>query len=1193
MAARQWTTEQKQCIEADGGPLLVSAAAGSGKTAVLVQRILHKITREENPVSIDRLLVVTFTKAAAAEMKQRIAAELSRRMGEHPGDRRLRRQQGLLPRAAISTVDSFCANLVREHFHLLDISPQFRVAEDAETRLLRDEAVGEIIEEAYAQAEPGFLELADMLGNGKNDRRLAEDIEKIYDFIQSHADPEGWLDEKEQAYATAGPLRSTVWADVVLRHIAGVLRHAQALLASAISLTDGNAVLTEKYRPALAADRQAADEALARLLSPECDWDTLPLFLSGIGSAPLKAARACGDEAAKERVKALRGDVKALIRPLPALLCGNEAQCREDLDVLRRLVVALFALVRRFAARYEEKKKNRRMLDFSDLEHGALRLLTSRGEDGAVLPSPLAQELSVRFDEILVDEYQDTNAAQDALFYALSREGENLFFVGDVKQSIYGFRQAMPELFLRKRDAWPDYTGESYPATITLGHNFRSRAEVTDSVNFVFRQLMTKESAGIAYGAREALVPRAPYPGGTGYETELILIDTDSNEDPLDGRDAGEARVIAKRIGELVGTLPVTENGVTRPAAYGDFCILLRSKKGRSDIYAAELTKAGVPVTTAGDRGFFATPEISLALSLLRVIDNPLLDVPLLAVLLSPLYGFTPDDLAGIRLLDRRSALYPALSRMAGRGTTRENRDLPERCRDFIRQMTLYRTLAATLPIDRLLTRLFEETGLPAVMRVRRGGEQKLANLRLLQEHARRFEQNGFRGLTAFIRYLDRMEEQQLDLPPAALSGHPDTVQILSIHHSKGLEYPVVFLAGLGNMFNSASTRDDLLLHPTLGVGMMRRDPNTYNRFDTLPRRAVSLSIRQSERAEELRVLYVAMTRAREKLILTMSLKHPDARLASLASGLNGEESLPAHTVWNAGSLGDWLLTAALRHPSAVLLRQMAGVDSLSVLPCETAWHVDCVSVPRPDDEAPPPASTAAADPRLAAHIRGRIAYRYPYLALSALPVKLAASDMAHATLKRESVARSRPAFLGKAGLTPAERGTALHTFMQYARYEAAAADPEEEARRLVCDGFLTQQQGASLDFAKIRRFFSGPLYERIRHSPRCMRELPFTVERPAQRFSPGLPAADSPQDRITIQGIADCVFEENGALVIVDYKTDRIKTAGELAERYTGQLHLYAEAFASTLELPIADCLLYSFQLGVTVSVGLPRNSQ
>ncbi len=287
-------------------------------------------------------------------------------------------------------------------------------------------------------------------------------------------------------------------------------------------------------------------------------------------------------------------------------------------------------------------------------------------------------------------------------------------------------------------------------------------------------------------------------------------------------------------------------------------------QKGRSDIYAAELTKAGVPVTTAGDRGFFATPEISLALSLLRVIDNPLLDVPLLAVLLSPLYGFTPDDLAGIRLLDRRSALYPALSRMAGRGTTRENGDLPERCRDFIRQMTLYRTLAATLPIDRLLTRLFEETGLPAVMRVRRGGEQKLANLRLLQEHARRFEQNGFRGLTAFIRYLDRMEEQQLDLPPAALSGHPDTVQILSIHHSKGLEYPVVFLAGLGNMFNSASTRDDLLLHPTLGVGMMRRDPNTYNRFDTLPRRAVSLSIRQSERAEELRVLYVAMTRARE-----------------------------------------------------------------------------------------------------------------------------------------------------------------------------------------------------------------------------------------------------------------------------------------------------------------------------------------
>lgn len=1191
MAARQWTTEQKQCIEADGGPLLVSAAAGSGKTAVLVQRILHKITRADNPASIDRLLVVTFTKAAAAEMKQRIAAELTRLIGEHPGDQRLRRQQSLLPYASISTVDSFCANLVREHFHLLDISPQFRVAEDAETRLLREEAVGEIIEEAYTQADPGFLDLADMLGNGKSDRRLGEDIEKIYDFIQSHANPEGWLDEKERAYTIDGPLRSTVWGDVVLGHIAEVLRHVRTLNASAISLTEGDAVLTEKYRPALTEDRQAIEEALSRIQSPECGWDEIPFYLSGIAASPLKAARACGDEAAKERIKALRGDIKALVRPLSGLLCGTEVQCREDLEALHRLVSALFALVRRFAARYHEKKKSRRMLDFSDLEHGALRLLTIRHEDGPPTPSPLAQELSGRFDEILVDEYQDTNAAQDALFYALSREGTNLFFVGDVKQSIYGFRQAMPELFLRKRDAWPEYSGESYPATITLGHNFRSRAEVTDSVNFVFRQLMSKESSGIAYGEREALVPRAPYPEGTGYETELILIDTDSNEDPLEGRDAGEARVIASRIEELAGSLPVTENGMTRPAAYRDFCILLRSKKGRADIYAAELAKAGIPVTMAGDRGFFSTPEISLALSLLRVIDNPLLDIPLLAVLLSPLYGFTPDDLAVVRLLDRRSALYPALSRMAGRGEADENGDLPERCRDFIRQMTLYRTLAATLPIDRLLTRLFEETGLPAVMRVRRGGEQKLANLRLLQDHARRFEQNGFRGLAAFIRYLDRMEEQQLDLPPAVLSGHADAVQILSIHHSKGLEYPIVFLAGLGNAFNPASTRDDLLLHPTLGVGMMRRDPQTYNRFDTLPRQAVSLSIRQSERAEELRVLYVAMTRAKEKLILTLSLKHPDTRLASLAAGLGGEEALPPYAVRNAGGLGDWILSAALRHPSGDLLRRMAGEDALSVLPCETAWRMECVPVPRLEEDSPLPDPPAGADPRLAAHIRDRIAYRYPYLAISTLPVKLAASDLAHDSLKREAVARNRPAFLGKAGLTPAERGTALHTFMQYAQYEAAASNPEQEAERLVQKGFLTRQQGNSLDFAKIRRFFSGPLYDRIKRSPRCMRELPFTVERPAQRFSPGLPDTGGLSDCITIQGIADCVFEETGMLVIVDYKTDRVQTADELVRRYAGQLHLYAEAFGSTLDLPIFDCLLYSFQLGATISVGLPGN--
>lgn len=1189
MGARQWTNEQKQCIEADGGTLLVSAAAGSGKTAVLVQRILQKIIREDHPTSIDRLLVVTFTKAAASEMKQRIAAELTRLISEHPEDRRLQQQQMLLPCASISTVDSFCANLVREHFHLLEISPQFRVAEDAETRLLREEAVGEIIEEAYAEAEPGFLELAEMLGNGKSDRRLSEDVEKIFDFIQSHPDPDGWLGEKEQAYDAAGSMPSTVWGQVVMAHIVGVLRHAQHLIDTALLLTEGDAALTDKYRPVLMEDRQAIVAASEWMTSPSCSWDRIPDILAPIAASSLKPVRTCADETAKERIKALRGEAKDSVRALPALLCGSEAQCAEDLRVLRRLVSALFSLVRRFAARYGEKKKSRRMLDFSDLEHGALRLLTVRDEDGSLRPSPLARELSDRFDEILVDEYQDTNAAQDALFSALSRDGGNLFFVGDVKQSIYGFRQAMPDLFLQKRNSWPDFDGTAYPATITLGHNFRSRAEVTDSVNFFFRQLMSEEASGIAYGDRESLVPRAAYPAGTGYETELYVLDADTREDPLEERDAGEARFIAGRIQELVGTLPITENGMTRPAEYGDFCILLRSKKGRADIYAAQLKQADIPVMTAGDHGFFSTPEIALALSLLRVIDNPLLDIPLLAVMFSPLYGFTPDDLAAVRLLDRQSCLFSAVGRMARQHPASDSDSLPERCRTFLDSMQVYRTLAATMPADRLLTRLYEDTGLPAVMRVRRNGRQKLANLQLLQEHARRFEQNGFRGLSAFIRYLDRMEEQRLDLAPAAQPDQAGAVQILSIHHSKGLEYPVVFLAGLGNAFNPASTRDDLLLHPRLGVGLMRRDPATYNRYDTLPRQAVSLSIRQSERAEELRVLYVAMTRAKEKLILTASVKKPESRLTSLASSIGDDETLPAFSVLNAGSLGDWVLSAALRHPSASVLRKLAGLDDLPSLPADTSWRVDVVPVPA---RKPAPVSedeAAEADSRLVSHIRERIAYQYPYAALSSLPVKLAASDMTHETLRRET-AGSRPAFLGKAGLTPAERGTALHTFMQYARYEAAAEDPEKEASRLVIRGFLTRQQGQSLDFVKIRRFFSGPLYARMQRSPRCMREVPFTMEWPAARFSPaGAVPDESSPDVVTIQGIADCIFEENGALVIVDYKTDRIKTDRELTERYAGQLHLYAEAFACILELPVADCILYSFQLGRGISVGLP----
>lgn len=1193
---RQWTPEQQQCIKARGGTLLVSAAAGSGKTSVLVERIVRRITDPEAPTDVDRLLVVTFTRAAAAEMKQRLAAALSARMAEDPDDRRLQRQLMLLPRASISTVHGFCTTLLRENFHLLDLSPQFRVAEDAEAALLRDEAMEEVLEESYAGKDPAFLEIAGLLSSGRNDKGLTRAALRIYDFIQSHPFPEEWLAEQERAYAGGDtPPQDTVWGRAVLGRAIDTLRACAALLDRAIGMAEEEPRMEAAYAPALRAGREAVAAACRAL--PHASWDESAALLAGLSLPAFGRLVKYEDDRRKQQVTALRDEVKKRLKALPALLCGSEAECREDLAALRPLVAALFDVVRRFSARYAEKKTARRMVDYGDLEHGALRLLLARDEQGGIRRTPLAEELASRFDEVLVDEYQDTNAAQDALFTALSREERNLFLVGDVKQSIYGFRQAMPDIFIRRRSSYPPFDGERFPATITLGDNFRSRREVTDAVNFVFRQLMTPETGGIRYDDREALTPSAPYPPAQGCETTLDLLDTDTLEEG-DTRDAAEARLIARRIREMAGRFQVTENGASRPARYGDFCILLRSKNAHAAAYAQELNRCGIPAWTDAAGGFFSAPEVAAAVSLLRFIDNPLQDVPLLAVMLSPAFGFTPDDLARIRLRDKASCLYAAVRNMAGAG---EADSLPARCAAFLRQIDAYRLLAASLPADRLIHRLYEDSGLLAVAAAGRHGPQRQANLRLLHEQARRFELNGFRGLSAFVRYLDRLERQGMDLPPASLvSEGGDVVRILSIHGSKGLEFPIVFLAGLGGQFNPDSTRGDLLLHAQAGVGLVRRDPETLRQYNTLPRQGVALSIQNSERAEELRVLYVAMTRAKEKLCLVMSLRQPESLLARLAASLGEEETLPAYTVLSARSMGEWILACALRHPSGGLLRSLAGDNGTAILPGTQGdgdescpWRIELCRAPAPEAPAQAAEAPALADASADERLRRRLTYRYPYEALGHVPAKLAASDLSDGgpPVRRQFVARSRPAFISGSGLTPAERGTALHTFMQFADYARAAADPQGEIRRLTERGFLTDVQADCLPLSKIRGFFSSPLYARIAASPRCLREERFTIGLPAGRYDPevaaGLPP-DGAQEPVVVQGIADCVFEEAGGLVIVDYKTDRVSSAQELVQRYAGQLAIYAYALTQTLELPVRECLLYAFALEETVPVPL-----
>lgn len=1183
MSERSWTPQQRFCFEDDGGTLMVSAAAGSGKTSVLVERIVQKVIHPEHPTDIDRLLVVTFTKAAAAEMRSRIAEALTAHAAEHPDDLHLQKQLLALPRANISTVHSFCINLVRENAFMLDLPPKFAIADEQQLLLLRKEALRDALDTCYAKGDPAFLELADMLSNGKNDRQLADSVECIYDFVQSHPYPEKWLERMETIYDDTLPVRETVWGRIVLEQLGMLAETAAKELRAALALCGGNAQWCGKYGPAIQEDLAFLNTLLEDVRG-DASWDTCFGKILNFRAAKVTGVRKGEDEIRRQRMTAIRDHAMAQLKKLPSLYCGTEEQCREELRRTRRIVHALYEAVLTFSAQFAAKKSAKNLLDFNDAEHFALRLLTEPDETGNPRPTALARELSLQFDEIMVDEYQDTNAAQDALFSALSRNEENLFFVGDVKQSIYRFRKAMPQLFINRRKACHPYNTGQYPLTVSLGNNFRSRREITDTVNFLFRQLMSDQTGSIAYDRQEELVFSAEkiYPEHAGHETECVIVDQRELQGTGVGVRTAEARLIAERIRRCMVTPCVTENGAVRPARYGDFCLLLRSPKTQAPDFKQELERLGIPVHYETHRPILESAEVRLAMSLLRSIDNPGLDIPLAAVMLSPLFGFSPEDLSQIRLFRGGTCLY--VSACAAR--RHPDADLAARCTAFLEWLDRYRMLAASLTVDALVRRLYEDTALPELMSARPGGAQRRRNLQTLHEVCQRFEQNGFRGLSAFVRHVDHLQEQTADLVlrTASPSQTVDAVRIMSIHGSKGLEFPIVFLAGLGGEFNNDDSSGDLLLHPTYGAAIKLRDPQTFNRSGTLPLRALSLVIRNDAREEDLRILYVALTRAREKLVIFASPRGDAVKyLSQAAAVLTDDDALPAPLVLGAGCMAHWILLALLRHPSAQELR--GDLDcGLLPLPAETPWNIQWVGLPEEQKARTEEPTPAEADPLLVSTIRDHMAYTYPFAALSRIPAKMAASTVAHQAVASETAALSRPGFMSSSGLTPSERGIAMHSFMQFASYAAAAEDSRAEAERLVHQGFLTADQAASLDHKRLAAFFGGDLYDRIRRSTRCLREYHFTCRLPANRVDSSLSVGAD--EFVVAQGIADCLFEEDGRLIIVDYKTDRLSDPNRLAERYRPQLLLYREALSRAFNMPICQCLLYSFHLNRTVVV-------
>ena len=1168
--ARNWTAEQKQAICARGGGVLVSAAAGSGKTAVLVERIVQKLADPDHPCDIDRLLTVTFTNAAAAEMRERIAKRLSDALALDPHNAHLRRQQLLLGRAHISTIHAFCLDLLRDNFHTLGLSPDFRIADENELAVIRQEALDEVFEASYADADkaPLFGALVELLSSEKNDNLLAQTVLRLYEFIGAHPFPLDWLDEMEAMYAP-DKLDNSLWIQTILSYASEASAHALSLLRGAMQQIEPDAVLRAAYLPAFA-DAAGQLEEIERY-AKEAQFDALCVAADGFAFPRLKAVRNHEDEPLRERVKAAKESAVDTVAKLKEVLCSTLDECREDIAVLAPMMHTLFDTVRAFTHAFNARKAEKNLLDFSDLEHQTIRLLVEK-RDGKLIKTDRATALAAAFDEILVDEYQDTNKAQDMIFWALSDDERNLFIVGDSKQSIYSFRQAMPELFLGRREAAHPYDGEHFPAAITLGKNFRSRKGVTAFVNFVFSQLMSKQVGQIDYDENERLIPGAVYDEGCGCDVDIDLVEDDGSAD----KDLLEARHIASRIIELMNSQTVYENGKSRPCAFGDICILLRSTKDRAQLFVKELLAAGIPAVSEVTGQFFASSEIKTMLSLLRALDNPTRDVSFVSVLLSELYGFTPDELTDIRAACPQESLYACAAACA-----QEDSMLGRKCAALMRDFSALQALARTLPADQMIAHIYDYYSYRSLVKAMPNAALRTANLALLLDYARTFEAAGYCGVSGFVRFLDKLYKQRRDPGAAAAQSGLDCVHVMSIHASKGLEFPICFVSGTHKLFNREDLRRGVLVHAQLGAACARRDMESLTQYSTLPLEALKLGISRSIQSEELRILYVALTRAREKLILTGVLKNPQERVRKLAASLpDGGDVLSPFVVLQSTSFLNLLLLCTLRHPGMAGLLDAYGVAGIAPFAEGEPIRVQIVRPAAPESAQVVEEDPCPADEQLLHLIEERLSYVYPYAAQTQIPTKLSVSQIAKD--EQGDLSLTTPAFRQEEGLSPAERGTALHKFMQFVRIEEDGFDPARECERLVRDRFLTSAEGDAVDLARIERFLQSPLFVRIKASDRILRELKFTMELPLCE----LDQDSTESDPVVVQGVIDLLFIENGRGVIVDYKTDAVQNSQQLIDRYRTQLLLYKKAAAACYGIEDAQCAIYSFGLGETVEL-------
>ena len=1166
MAEFKATPSQAAAMELRGATLLVSAGAGSGKTRVLTQRLLQRLTDPKEPAELDRFLINTFTKAAAGELKSRIADELNKALAADPDNRRLRRQSALCRKAPIGTIHSFCAALLRENSAALSLSPDFRILDDERAESMKAAALERVLEDWYEKPEehPGFLLLADTAGAGRDDRRLGTLVLGLHGKMQSHARPALWAEQQAellaQPFADAG---ESPWGRELLADAAATADYWSREIDRLMTAVRHEERLLNYYDQRLAPVGEQLRELLRRI--PQ-GWDAAAAAARAVEFPKFTNMGRNPDPALTAHVKARRDACKKAVEKLQEALADDSASLLAELRQTAPAMQALLRLCLAFDERYSRDKRRQSLLDYADLEHLAAQLLTE--PDGS--PTALAHEIAGRYDEIMVDEYQDVSPVQELIFRAISRGDENRFLVGDVKQSIYRFRLADPNIFTGKYDRFPLYTEASggQARKILLRENFRSRREIIDAVNSVFSRCMSRRLGDLDYDEKAALICGADYYEGSVPVPELYLLSSGGDDaDEAPDKTAAEAAFVAEKIRALVeARTPVQGRDGLRPMDYGDVAILMSAANSTGPVYRRVLTACGVPVAAGQGLGYFRSPEISTALSLLAVLDNPHQDIPLIAALRSPVFGFTADELSAVRGADRDRDFYAALCARA------EN---DEKCRDFLSRIEALRALAADLSAEELVWELLDGFDLLSVFSAMADGAQRRANLMELAALAQRYEGSGYKGLHRFVLWLRRLAERGEE--PAAGQGG-GAVQILTIHKSKGLEFPVVFLCDTARRFNKGELNETVLVHPELGLGPKLTDLERRVEYPTLARQAIRRRLDRELLSEQMRLLYVALTRAKERLYITASFKDPDKTLEKLRSAMSSP--LPPELLAGQNCFAEWLILAALDDGQEHLKLRYAA---------ETGAETEAV----------PAAVAEDVDEDALQELQRNLSFRYPHAEAERLPSKLTATelkgrleadeDAQELAPKRRTGVFRMPDFSRKdLPLTGAQRGTATHLVLQYMDFAETGSleSVRAEIERLRQKQLLSDKEAAAVDAGAIRKLFASPLGQRMLKAEHREREFKFSLLCDAGDYFPGAEG-----EQVLLQGVVDCCIEEDGALTVIDYKTDAVRTEAELAARadyYAGQLRAYAAALRRIFGKEVREGVLYFLSVGKEVTIAL-----